>query len=140
MQYSQIGSKVIVRIDKGEEIVLTLRELCQRLHIKAGTIMGIGATDRATIGLFNVQKKQYHSTTLTGDHEIIPIYGNISTLEGKVYLHLHATLCDSKHNSYGGHLNDAVVSATFEAVIDCFEGEIRRSFDKDSGLNLFHLK
>ena len=47
-----LGNKVIVRIDSGEDIVKTLKQLCKNLDIKLGSITGIGATDKATIGLF----------------------------------------------------------------------------------------
>ncbi|ODS39883.1 hypothetical protein BEH94_07695 [Candidatus Altiarchaeales archaeon WOR_SM1_SCG] len=58
-------------------------------------------------------------------------------MKGEVYLHIHANLCDSYHESFGGHLNSAIVSATFEAVIDVIDGEVERKFSNDVGLNLY---
>ena len=60
-------------------------------------------------------------------------------MDGKVYLHLHANLCNAEHKSFGGHLNSAVVSATFEAVIDTIDSEIDRVFDGKIGLNLLNI-
>ena len=139
MKYKKVGTKVVVRIDKGEEIVQTLKQICTQLQIKAGTITGIGATDKVTIGIFNTKTKQYQSTELTTDHEIAPIIGNISTMNGEVYLHLHANLCNTKHISVGGHLTSAVVSVTFEAVIDIIDEEIERVFDEKTGLNILKI-
>ena len=139
MDYKKIGEKVFVRIDSGEEIVETLTQVCKKLDITAGTITGIGATDKAIIGLFDVKTKKYHSTELVGDHEIAPVYGNISTMNNEVYLHLHVNLCNSEHKSFGGHLTSAVVSATFEAVIDIINGKIEREFDTTTGLNILKL-
>ena len=136
MDYKKIGEKVFVRIDSGEEIVETLVEVCKKLNITTGTISGIGATDKAVIGLFDVKTKKYHSTEFVGDHEIAPVYGNISVANNEVYLHLHVNLCNSEHKSFGGHLTSAVVSATFEGVIDIINGEIEREFDSATGLNL----
>lgn len=140
MDYKRFDNKVVVRIDKGEEIVETLKQVCKKLDIKGGTITGIGATDKATIGLFDTKTKEYHSTELTGDHEIAPLYGNITTMKGKPYLHLHANFCNNENKSFGGHLNSAVVSATFEGVIDIIDGEIDREFDENIGLNLIKVK
>ena len=92
MNYKRFENKVIVRIDKGEEVIGTLKQICTKFGIKAGTITGIGATDKATIGLFNLRTKKYHLKELTDDHEIAPLCGNISTMNGEVYLHLHANL------------------------------------------------
>ncbi|GAH17957.1 unnamed protein product [marine sediment metagenome] len=139
MDYKKIGEKVFVRIDSGEEIVETLTQVCKKLDITAGTITGIGATDKAIVGLFDVKTKKYHSKELVGDHEIAPVYGNISTMNNEVYLHLHVNLCNSEHKSFGGHLTSAVVSATFEAVIDIINGKIERAFDATTGLNILKL-
>ncbi len=139
MYYKQFKNKVIVRLDTGEEIVKTLTDLCNKIEIKAGSITGLGATDKATIGLFSMKTKKYHSKELTGDHEIALLYGNISTMNNKAYLHLHVNLCNSEHKSFGGHLKSAFVSATFEAIIDIIDGEINRKRDDNTGLDLIKL-
>ncbi|HIH96639.1 MAG TPA: DNA-binding protein [Thermoplasmata archaeon] len=139
MKAKRFGNKFIVRIDKGEEIVETLKQFCKDNDIKLGYIFGLGATNRATVGLFDTKTKKYNSKELVGDHEIAPLYGNISTMNGEVYLHLHINLCDSKNNSLGGHLNSAIVSATFEAIIESIDGEVDREFDEKTGLNLYKI-
>ncbi|GAH90072.1 unnamed protein product [marine sediment metagenome] len=140
MKFKKIGNKWIVRIDKGEEIVETLKQFCKENKIKLGTISGIGATDRVTIGLFNTKNKQYHSQELIGDYEITNLSGNISTMNGEIYLHLHISLADSKYNTYGGHLNSAVISGTGEIVIEEIEDIIERKFNEEVGLNLLFRK
>jgi len=137
MEYKKFQNKYIVRIDKGEEIVETLKKFCKENNIRLGTIIGLGATNKAEIGLFNGEEKKYYSKELTGDHEIAPLYGNISTMNGEVYLHIHANLCNQENKAFGGHLNSAVVSATFEAVIDVIDGDVDRAFNEDVGLNLY---
>ena len=139
MRFRKFGSTYVVRIDKGEEILSTLQELCEEQGILLGTIEGIGATHKATIGLFETASKEYHSTELTGDHEITSLNGTVTTKEGKVYLHLHATLSDRAYKTYGGHLNAAVVSGACEIVIRSIEGTVERVFDEDVGLNLLDI-
>ena len=139
MKSKRFGDRFVIRIDEGEEIVKTLKRLCEENGVKAGSITGLGATNKATIGLFDVETKKYHSKELTGNHEIAPLHGNISTMNGQVYLHIHANLCDSEHKSFGGHLDSAIVSATFEGVIEVLDGELNRRFDKDIGLNLLDI-
>ncbi|MHC2995016.1 MAG: DNA-binding protein [Candidatus Atribacteria bacterium] len=136
MKFKKIGSKWIVRIDKGEEIVETLKQFCKENKIKLGIISGIGATDRVIIGLFDTKSKQYHSQELIGDYEITNLSGNISTMNDEIYLHLHISLADSKYNAYGGHLNSAVISGTGEIVIEEIEDIIVREFNEEVGLNL----
>jgi len=140
MQYKQIKNKYIIRIDPGEEIVETLKKFCKTHNITAGTITGLGATNNVSIGLFELKTKTYHSKTFTDDHEIAPLYGNITTMNNDIYLHLHINICDTKHQSYSGHLNKAVVSATFEGVIEQIDGTIQREFNETMKLNLLSLK
>lgn len=139
MQYKRFGTKYFVRIDKGEEIVESLKKFCEKERIGLGTVTGIGASDRLTVGLFDVKEKKYHSQEFRGNYEIAPVCGNITSMDGKVYLHLHINFCDDQQNSHGGHLNSAVVSATFEAVIDAVAGEVDRQFEQGVGLNLLEF-
>ncbi|GAB6087573.1 PPC domain-containing DNA-binding protein [Alkaliphilus crotonatoxidans] len=139
MEFKQFGTKYVIRLDKGEEIVSTLKEFCQQQKITLGWVKGIGAVDQATIGLFEVDKKEYHSTELKGDYEITSLLGNISTMNDEVYLHLHINLSDKDHQTYGGHLNAAVISATGELLVEAIEGTVNRAFSNEVGLNLYQF-
>ncbi len=139
MQYRRFGNKVVIRIDKGEEIVESLKTICKKLDIKCGSIVGIGATDKVTIGLLNTKTKKYQPKEFIGDHEIAPLAGNITTMNGEVYIHLHISICNAEHKSFGGHLTSAIVSVTFEGIIDIIEGKVTREFDKETGINLLQL-
>ncbi len=136
MEYKRYGSKILIRLDPGEEVVAGVAEVCEKENIRLGIVSGIGAVDRATVGLFNPTTKEYKSTTLEKPYEIGNLTGNISEMDGKIYLHLHATLADVDHNAFGGHLNEARVSATAEIWIDIVKGEIDRKFSDTIGLNL----
>lgn len=136
MRYFRTGDTYVIRLDRGEEIVGELTAFCKAQQITLGFVTGIGATDRATIGFFNTAEKQYHSAEMTGDHEILHLYGNITTLQGEVYLHLHISLADQEHRAWGGHLNAAQVSATAEVFITVLDGLCERARDEVIGLNL----
>ena len=139
MNFKRFDNKVVVRIDKGEEIVDQLKIICKKLDIKLGSIVGIGATDKAVINLLNTKTKKYQSKEFTGDHEIAPLVGNITMMNGEVYLHLHVTICNVEHKALGGHLNSAVISSTFEGIIEIIEGQVTREYNDDVGLNLLKL-
>ena len=139
MDFKKIDSKYIIRIEKGEEIVNTLEKFCRENDLQAGKITGIGAAGEIKIGHFETKTKEYHSKKFEGDLEIAPLVGNITTKDGEPYLHIHINFSDEELNSHAGHLNSAIVSATFECIIEEFESEIGRKFSEEIGLNLFKL-
>jgi len=136
MRSKKFDNTYIVRINKGEELVKALEDFCKENNIKAGTIQGIGATNQITIGYFDTSKKEYFSKEFKGNFEMAPLIGNITSMEGKTYLHLHVTFGDEDFNSHSGHLSKAMISATFEAVITKLDGEQERYYDDGIGLNL----
>ena len=139
MEYRRYESKILIRLDPEDEIIAALTQICEKESIKLGNISGIGAVNKATVGLFNPVTKEYTSTTLEKDFEITSLIGNVSQKDEEVYLHLHATLADLEHKAFGGHLNAATVSATAEIWIDIVNGSVGRSFNDKIGLNLLQF-
>lgn len=136
MEFRQFGSKYIIRLEKGEEIIESLTKLCKDNNIKLGLVSGIGAVNKITIGAFEPDTKKYHQKEMEGIFEIIALTGNTSTMNDEVYLHLHITVSDHDCQAFGGHLNKAVISATAEIIIDTMDGQIDRAFSDEIGLNL----
>jgi predicted DNA-binding protein with PD1-like motif len=136
MESLKIGNKYFIRIDKGEEVIASLKNFCIDNGVRLGSVIGLGAADRVIVGLFNTITKEYHNKELVGEYEITNLTGNITTKGGEIYLHLHITLGDEDYNAHGGHLNECWISGTCELVIDVIDGEISRAFDSKSGLNL----
>jgi len=139
MKSRKFGNRWVVRMDRGEEVVESLKAFCREHRIRLGTVTGIGATNRAVIGLFRTTTREYLTREFSGDLEILNLTGNVSTLDGDVYIHLHATLSDPEHRAWGGHLTSAIISGTLEAVVHEMEGSVERGFDEQVGLNLFRL-
>lgn len=139
MRYRRTGSMIILRIDRGEEIVTTLIAFCTDQKIGLATVQGIGAAGQVVIGLFETATQEYHTVTLSGDHEITALAGSITTKDNHPYLHLHATISDASHRAFGGHLSSAVVSGTCEVFIQILDGTVNRTFDAGVGLNILDL-
>jgi len=136
MEYKRFDSKILLRLDPGDEVLTGIGVVCKAENVRLGRVSGIGAVDKVTIGLFQPDTKVYHSTTLERPFEITALAGNISEMNGELYLHVHITVADISRIAFGGHLNEAVVSATAEIWIDIFEGEVDRELSDTVGLNL----
>jgi len=136
MDFRKFSNNYVVRIDKGEEIISSIKELCLKEEIKTGSISGIGACDLIEIGLFNVKTKEYKTEVFKGMFEITSLTGNITRKDGEVYIHLHVNFSDETNTVRGGHFVKADVSAACEVIINMIEGAVDREFNQEIGLNL----
>ena len=134
MEFRDFGNRYIVRLDPGEEIIRSLVEFCSENKIESGRVMGIGAIRQTRIGYINLESKDYIFREFLGDYELTSLMGNISVMDGEVFIHLHITATDTDFNMIGGHLDSAIISATAEIFIDVYNERIERIFDPETGL------
>ena len=137
MEYKRFDKDIVVRIDKGEEILEKIKEVAIRENIKLARVTALGATNEFTVGVLKTEEKKYYSNSFQGDFEIVSLTGSINTMNDEFYTHIHMSAGDEKGNVFGGHLNKAIVSATCEMFIHVIEGKVDRELSKDIGLNLF---
>ena len=137
MDYRKFGDTYIVRIDRGEEILSSLTALCDRENIRLASVEALGAIDHAVVCVYDVPTKTFYRKEFNEPMEISNLCGTVTRKEGKVYIHLHATLCDKDLLAHGGHANELRVSATCEMVVRTIPGEVDRKLDDQTGLNVF---
>ena len=140
MDYRKFNDTFVVRMDRGEEILSALTELCGKEQIRLGSVSALGAADHAVIGLYDVGARQYHRNTFDGPMEITSLLGSISVKDGEPYLHLHINLCREDMSVIGGHLNECRISATCEMIVQQIDGIVERKLDEAvTGLNLYEF-
>lgn len=140
MKYKRYKDTIVVRIDKGEDIIKKLLELAIEEDILFSSISGLGAVDEVVLGIFDTENKKYISVTYTGDFEITSLVGSLSRKDRKPYIHAHMSIGNVVTNKFvGGHLNKAIVSATAEIILTVVDMVVERELNKEIGLNLFKL-
>ncbi len=139
MEYRRFDKAIVMRIDRGEEILTQLKAMALKENIKLASVRALGATDDFTVGVFKVAEKKYYANHFIGDFEIVSLTGTISTMNDEYYAHLHMSAGDEQGRVFGGHLNEAIISATCEMVVEIIDGQVDRIRDEAVGLNLFHF-
>ena len=139
MDYRRFNDTLLVRIDRGEEILEQVKAVAEREHVRLASVEALGATDDFTVGVYDVAEKRYDSKRFTGAHEIVSLTGTITEMDGAFYQHLHMSAGNKNCEVFGGHLNRAVVSATCEMVIRVLNGAVDRRRDPGIGINLLHF-
>lgn len=139
MEYRRFEQTIIARMDKGEEILEQVREIALKEKIKLAHLHALGATNDFTVGVFDTVTRQYKANHFTGNFEIVSLTGTINTMNEEYYCHLHMSAGNDAGEVFGGHLNQAYVSATCEMVITIVNGCVDRIHEETVGLNLFRF-
>lgn len=139
MKYQRFEQTIIVRMDKGEDIVEQVKNVALKEKIKLASISALGAINEFTVGVFKTKEKKYYANEFKGGFEIVSLTGTINTMNDEYYSHMHLSAGNDQGQVFGGHLNKAIVSATCEMVIQIINGEVDRYFDEEVGLNLLKL-
>lgn len=140
MEYRKFGDTYIVRIDRGEEILSSLAAFCEKEDIRLASVQALGAVDHAVVGVYDVDTQVFTRKEFNEPMEIASLCGTVTRKEGRVYLHLHVTLCGTDMIARGGHANALRVSATCELALRVLPGEVGRALDGVTGLNLFFFE
>ena len=69
MEYRRFDKTIIVRLDKGEEILEQVKELALKERIKLASVQALGAVDRFTVGVFKTDDKKYLANDFSGSFE-----------------------------------------------------------------------
>jgi predicted DNA-binding protein with PD1-like motif len=141
MQYTegQIGRIFVVRIDDGEDMLISLRQFISDKSIQAGSILFLGAlmNGRMVTGPEDpVIPPVPHFVLFEGGWEVFGV-GTIYPGEGGPHIHYHASVGRSGHALTGCLREKATTYLIVEAVIMEFNGlSARREFDKKTHVHL----
>ena len=141
MQYTegQLGRVFVVRIDDGEDLLVSLRQFINDKVIHAGTILFLGAlmNGRMVTGPEEpVIPPTPHFVMFEGGWEVFGV-GTIYPGEGGPHIHYHASVGRSGHSLTGCLREKAMTYLIIEAVILEFTGlSARREFDKKMQVHL----
>ncbi len=130
------GNNHQLRIDRGENLVSSVTGYCEEVGLPSAVVWGIGAVENVEIGYYDLGAKQYRRCRLDGIFEILSLWGNITTAQGRVFWHAHVTLGSADFSVSGGHLFDAVVAITGEIFILGMSLPLTRTMNEEIGLKL----
>ena len=120
----------------GDEVAAGLAAFAKEHKLKASHFTAIGAFQDITLGYFDWDKKNYKRIPVREQVEALSVIGDIVVDEGEPKVHAHAIVGKSDGTAHGGHLLEAHARPTLEVIIVESAGELRRSYDPLSRLDL----
>lgn len=139
--YEESGQKTFVLVfDTGDEVISGLTEFARDNNLAAASLSAIGAFSAATLGYFDVEKKDYEKIPVDEQVEVLSLIGDISTKEnGEPQVHAHVVVGRRDGTTRGGHLLEASVRPTLEVVLVESPEHLQRRWDEEVGLALIAL-
>ena len=145
MEYRNFGGTFYVRMDRGDEIVGKILEVCRKEGIGSATFSGIGGCSEAQIQTFIPEAGAFETRTLSGMLELVSLTGNVFTDdEGAYYQHAHAVFSFKEGEQHGvaaGHIQSITVLYTAEIELrPVVGGVIWRKYDPETGTGFWDLR
>ena len=127
--------------EAGDEVVSGLTDFADGNGLAAASFTAIGAFGTATLGYFDLEKKEYRRIPVHAQVEVLSLLGNVATNEdGQPTVHAHAVLGTSDGSTRGGHLLEARVRPTLEVVLVESPEHLQRREDSETGLPLISVE
>ncbi|MBR2238486.1 MAG: DUF296 domain-containing protein [Prevotella sp.] len=158
MDYRKIGDNYYVRMDRGDEIISNLLEICEKESIPSAVFSGIGGCQSAELQVFIPETGSFETERLEGMLELVSLNGNVVRDDnGQLFHHTHALFSfkegnrdidnivggyqDGQHGMAGGHLKATTVLYTSEIELRPTVGEaIGRKFDPETSTGFWEFK
>lgn len=141
MKHTSNNRHHTIVLARGEEVITTLTEFCEKNGIKNAVFQGVGAVEHVEIGYYSLAKKEYFFQKPDGEFEVSSMQGNVALVDNKPFIHAHAVLsrCDESLATIGGHIKAAHVAVTLEIFMIALESSFERALEDAIGLKLISL-
>ncbi len=128
------------KLSYGKDLIEEITQICSKENIQLGRIEALGAVQKACIGYYDQNSREYQFLDLDQHLEITNFIGNVSLKDGDPIVHAHVTLADEKGKAYGGHLAPGTIIFACEFVLEVFDGPaFNRGLDEETGLPLWEM-
>jgi predicted DNA-binding protein with PD1-like motif len=122
MEYKKMENEIYLRIDPGEDVMETIKNVCERENFFTAYFQGIGACGNVILSTYCPETKKFIEHPYTGMLEMVSLMGNITKNSvAEPSLHAHAVFSYLKDNNevqtIAGHMLKAVISYTGEIII-----------------------
>jgi len=122
--------------ERGDDVMSTLQRFAAEHRLTASRFTAIGAFERATLGYFDWQRKDYEQIPVEQQVEVLTLAGDVALEGTRPKVHAHVVLGRRDGSTIGGHLLEARVRPTLEVVLVDAPSHLCRVHDPVSGLAL----
>ncbi len=139
MDYRNFNNTYFIRMDKGDEIISRILEVCRTEGISSCTYSGIGGCGSIEIRAYYEETDEFKTRKVERIMELVTLSGNVITDEkGELCHHTHAVLSyneGDEHCIIAGHMESILVSHVAEIELHpVIGGRLIKRTDPVTGL------
>ena len=131
--------RLVIVFDAGDAVIAGLQKFAIEASLDASSFTAIGAFERARLGFFDLQSKDYAPIYIDEQVEVVSLVGDIALDRGKPKIHARVVVAKRDGTAHGGQLLEAWVRPTLELVLVESPATLRRKTDPATGLGLISL-
>lgn len=140
MRWKQLDANTMVAVlTPGDDAVSELTTLVREQQLTGAQVTAVGAFERATVGWFDRDAKDYREIVVDEQCEVLSLVGDVAVGEQGPQLHLHAVLGLADGTTRGGHLLEGEVWPTLEVILRDTPAALHKTARPDIGLALIDL-
>lgn len=130
-----------VIMDKGDEVLSSIKDFAAREHILAAQITAIGAFSDVVLRYFDWDAKKYREIPVREQVEVASLNGDVARApDGKPAVHIHLVVGKKDGSAMAGHLGAAHVRPTLEVIVAEQPSYLQKVHDPETGLALISPK
>lgn len=137
MDYRKIGDFYYLRMDRDDEIISRILEVCRKENIKSAIFSGIGGCKEAEIQTYIPEEGKFELEKISGMLELASMNGTVVSDGEEYFHHTHAVFSykdGEKHCMAAGHMKSVTVLYTAEIELrPVIGGAIKRKYDPETG-------
>jgi len=142
MDYRKFGECYYIRLDRDDEVVSSIIDVCRRENVRSATFLGIGGCSDAEIQVFDPGAGAFKAERVESLLELVSLTGNvISCDDGSFSHHAHALFAyqvDGQQRVLAGHLKSTTVLYTAEIELrPVVGGVINAKLNDETGTNFW---
>ena len=145
MDWRRFGGAIYARLDRDDEIIACILDICRKEHVRSAVFSGIGGCSAAELQTFLPETGEFETHAVEGMLELVSMNGSVvSDEKGGLHHHAHALLSyreGGEDRIAAGHVKSIAVLYTAEIEIRPVEGGVvRQRPDPETGTGFWDFR
>lgn len=119
--------------ETGNDVMAGLTDFAKEHDLDGGHFTVIGAFSGATLGFFDIERKDHEKIPIDEQAEVLTLVGDISLEDGEPRIPAHVVLGLVDGTTRGGHVLEAHVRPTLGLILIESPVHLKRRLDPEAG-------